>query len=301
MHLRDLGVKGLEAHRGGFSKSAHGVMSMMVIVTEPKEPIPNCETEAELQEHLDELEAERHAIKAATGAVIDTSATPLWPVIAPQQVLLTVAATPRSGTPRDLKRTCRKDTPTSFDIRTPTGVLGDVETDGWLVALGGALTGVERGAHGVIFSDQIPQMDGEFELSLRASSDNLMDNIELFSGPWEHNPTNIEEALTLELPTQAVHRLDEDTQLKEVEKAMSSLLSPHALPLSIAEDMEIDIFTPQSCRSRRPETEQCCAPRRGTTPRSCWASPRSARSSVRREYIMDVVELNDDGSMVPVV
>lgn len=291
MHLRDLGVKGWEPPRGGFSKSQHGVMSTMIIIADPEEAIPDDEAEVELQEHLDELQAERQAINVATGA--DTTAAPLalWPVVAPPLVAL--EATPRSGTPREPKRTCRKNTPKSFDLRSPTMILspmGDVETDGWLVALGGALNGEGKGPEFV--ESQIPQTDGEFEVSLRSSSENLMDNTELLSGPWSlPTPSNTEE-----------------TQLRDVEKAMSALMSPHGLPLSIAEDMEIDFSTPLSCRSKRPEAaQQCCAPpsRRGTTPRSCMASPRSAsvntRSRMRREYVMDVAALNDDGTIVQVL
>merc|ERR1711881_355045 len=97
-----------------------------------------------------------------------------------------------------------------------------------------------------------------------------------------------------------------DSQLQEVQKAMSALLSPQGLPL-IA-DMEIDVFTPQSCRTRRTEAivpNNGCGARRGMTPRSCFASPRSTRSatrSTRRECAMDVVEeWTDGGSMAHIV
>jgi len=127
MHLRDLGVAGWKAPQGGFKNSAVGLISMMTVVADDQleEPIPTCETEVALQQHLLSEHMKREALKevlnlgepsspdTCTSPATDGT-SPLWPAASPVQ------STPRSGTnlepyPTNQKRRCQQRTPKFSD------------------------------------------------------------------------------------------------------------------------------------------------------------------------------------------
>lgn len=154
MHLRDLGVKGWKAPEGGFKKGALGLISMMSMDSEAKleEPIPMCETEVALQQHLLTEYVKREALKiaqrsaaaeafsASPESVLDTVEaseeikTAIWPAERPVQ------CTPRSGTalepyPMNQKKRCQQKTPKSFQHNGGAGTESG-EGDGMFVELG---------------------------------------------------------------------------------------------------------------------------------------------------------------------
>lgn len=161
MHLRDLGVAGWKAPEGGFKKGAFGLITMMNMEGAEKleEPIPMCETEVALQQHLLEEHAKREARREAAdavglsdtfsgspGSVLDAfqamqeMKTPIWP--AERVAADPVQCTPRSGTalepyPTNQKRRCQQKTPKSFGLRQKDSAREDFgDGDGMFVELG---------------------------------------------------------------------------------------------------------------------------------------------------------------------
>lgn len=143
MHLRDLGVAGWKAPDGGFRKSAHGLISTMMVIVPPngvvEEPIVQCETEAALEKHLISEYVRRETIRQQMFApkVATPKSSTVWPVAKPR------VRTPRAEirTPRaedNQKRRCQKKTPKSLDSSIANSVdeIDDMErSDGWLVQL----------------------------------------------------------------------------------------------------------------------------------------------------------------------
>lgn len=155
MHLRDLGVAGWKAPDGGFRKSAHGLISTMMVITPPngivEEPIVQDETEEALQKQLIDEHMHRESIKQQMFTPKDSTpkSSTVWPVAKP------CVRTPRAEirTPRaqeNQKRRCQKSTPKSFDAIADTTIVNEMDkTDGWLLQLDDAcsmLSPVEKEA-----------------------------------------------------------------------------------------------------------------------------------------------------------
>jgi len=279
MHLRDLGVAGWKAPDGGFRKSAHGMMGMMVIVPATgiiEEPIPFCDSEIALQKLLLEQNISRQVAIASTlqpqppaPEHLPEAAT-VWPVAKPTPPTPPSQVTPRSGTalepyPSNQKRRCQKKTPTSFNIRDFSIDL-DLETVFEEEPQEKLPKGIKHRAKwsdgdsaGYYHNDDgklcwgIPNNNNDVNIDTAVVDSVEFDTIEV---PLDDLTTEI----TLEDPfvnteTPIKSECDaEDELMREVEGAMADLLTPRFADLLTPRLRDV-IGTPRSCRSNFMDTE----------------------------------------------
>jgi hypothetical protein len=284
MHLRDLGVAGWKAPDGGFNKSAHGMMGMMLVVPPSgliEEPIPLCDSEIALQKQLMQQQINRQMLAATSMGFAPVQPPPehapepatVWPVAKPAPPTPPTPpsqVTPRSGTalepyPSNQKRRCQKKTPKSFDIRSSPidedSVFGGLETvvedsgDKLPKGIAHRAQWNEGGTPGYYHND-----DGKLCWGIQDDVNvdtELVDSVEFDT--IQDSLVDITTEVTLEDPfvdnnnttTDVKSKIeDEDAIMREVEGAMADLLTPRVHGLDLLTPRLADLLgTPRSCRS----------------------------------------------------